>query len=370
MANISEIVNEVIAQLKAQGINVSSSENVERIDDINTLLGIGTNTQNKPVIKQIKKELLNQKEEANATAIDTEIKRAQNAEKQLQTGITTVTSALQQTSQQLNEKIKGSVAADSLRADVTSGNDHLTVLYADLEGKSHSFIIPPATDSNVGVMSASDKNALNSIVYMGEFVDSRAAENKAVEYADKHVVFLYYKTQRGQVGVIQQNIEMAGGAWHRTFQFLSLDGQEYVRVVLPSSNTSWHNVTAVKRFKSLGYDANSSTLYLLDFNDENKHGTVTLPEATETTAGLMSAQQYINLESLVYFLSKLGDSLGVTRIDDIVGKIADAVNSNGGVVANVSEQNLIITSGATVEGANISLSGNNIQVQDTQLIIN
>lgn len=135
------------------------------------------------------------------------------------------------------------------------------------------------------------------ILDMGVVSSSSVAEDRAVELArNKNILFMRYETANGQIGTIQQVYSNDG----YSMQYLTLNGTEFVRVVYYDSGmkSAWRNINKTSIVYKLLYDANSRVLSFHDPIQDEGFGGVTLPLATTSKAGLMTATDKEKINNL------------------------------------------------------------------------
>ena len=133
---------------------------------------------------------------------------------------------------------------------------------------------------------------------IGLFKTSAQAEDAAITWAGAPGIrFLFYATEEGQIGTIRQVYSSNG----TTLQFLTLNGTEFVRTVNYNSGTksAWRNIDRASLVYKLMYTASSRRLEFHDPIQDEGFGGITLPEATTTQSGLMTAEQVQNLDGAV-----------------------------------------------------------------------
>lgn len=130
--------------------------------------------------------------------------------------------------------------------------------------------------------------------------------------------------------------------------------------------SSWFVVASADKFKDLyakaiqigSFEVESLTDGI-GVNFSNIDGTQSdsfgIPIATVRSAGVMSAEQCLNLATLIMQMQDL-----IARVEAL---------ENPGVVAEVSSNILTFTNGAEVETNNLSLTGNNIDITNNNLNI-
>lgn len=176
--------------------------------------------------------------------------------------------------------------------------------------------IPEATLFTAGLMSAADKRKLigipNVIRDLGTFTSAPAAESAAAWadiVTDKKIAFvLYVVNKNGQYypGIIQNQY-----APTRNMQYLLYDGARYSRYIDKDASG---NVTAVQSWqrdgaRNIDYNANNRTLSLKDMSGSVIGSTATLPEASTSQAGMMSAADKAavnNIENIETNVETLG----------------------------------------------------------------
>lgn len=135
------------------------------------------------------------------------------------------------------------------------------------------------------------------ILDMGVVSSSSVAEDRAVELAgNKDIHFMRFETANGQIGTIQQVYSNDG----YSMQYLTLNGTEFVRVVYYDSGMKsvWRNINKASLVYKLLYDANSRVLSFHDPIQDEGFGGITLPVATTSKAGLMTATDKGKLNNL------------------------------------------------------------------------
>lgn len=140
---------------------------------------------------------------------------------------------------------------------------------------------------------------LKCIVDLGVVNTSGTAENAAIELAgNKDLAFIRYETANGQIGLIRQIYNNQGS----TLQFLTLNGTEFVRTVLYDSGmkSAWRNINKASLVYRMMYNANNRQLEFHDPIQDVGFGGVTLPEASGSQAGMMSAGDKNALSAVVY----------------------------------------------------------------------
>ena len=138
--------------------------------------------------------------------------------------------------------------------------------------------------SNAG--SDTEATSVKGILNFGRVSSSRIAENLAAQYADNpEIAFMLWNTDDDKQGVVRQVYSRFG-----TYQYLTLDGAEYVRSFSPDGSLvgPWRNITGAQLIHKLVYNQGSRLLSFYDPIQETNFGGITLPEASTSGAGLMS----------------------------------------------------------------------------------
>jgi hypothetical protein len=133
---------------------------------------------------------------------------------------------------------------------------------------------------------------------IGLFKTSAQAEDAAITWAGAPGIrFIFYATEEGQIGTIRQVYSSEG----YTLQFLDRDGAQYVRIVYYDGylKSAWRPIDRASIVYKLMYTASSRRLEFHDPIHDEGFGGITLPEATTTQSGLMSAEQVQNLDGAV-----------------------------------------------------------------------
>lgn len=203
-----------------------------------------------------------------------------------------------------------------------------------------SATMPEATLFSAGMMSAADKNKLigipNAIRDLGTFTSAPAAESAAAWadiVTDKKIAFvLYVVNKNGQYysGIIQNQY-----APTRNMQYLLYDGARYSRYIDKDASG---NVTAVQSWqrdgvRNIDYNANNRTLSLKDMFGSVIGSTATLPEASTSHAGMMSAADKAavnNIENIETNVGTLQTEIGKVKADvETLGGKFLAINYGG-----------------------------------------
>lgn len=166
---------------------------------------------------------------------------------------------------------------------------------------------------------------------IGLFKTAAQAEDAAIMWAGAPGIrFIFYATEEGQIGTIRQVYSSAG----YTLQFLDRDGAQYVRIVYYDGNqkSAWRPIDRASIVYKLMYTASSRRLEFHDPIHDEGFGGITLPEATTTQSGLMSAEQVQNLDAAVKTSGAQSIS-GIKTFNDnlvIAGKSTIAKNIDRG----------------------------------------
>lgn len=166
---------------------------------------------------------------------------------------------------------------------------------------------------------------------IGLFKTSAQAEDAAITLAGAPGIrFIFYATEEGQIGTIRQVYSSEG----YTLQFLDRDGAQYVRIVYYDGylKSAWRPIDRASIVYKLMYTASNRRLEFHDPIQDEGFGGITLPEATTTQSGLMSATQVQNLDAAVK-TSGAQAIAGVKTFNDnisIAGKTTIAKNIDGG----------------------------------------
>ena len=166
---------------------------------------------------------------------------------------------------------------------------------------------------------------------LGVFKTATQAEDQAIMWAGAPGIrFLFYATEDAKIGTIRQVYSSEG----YTLQFLDRDGEQYVRIVYYDANlkSAWRPIDRASIVYKLMYTASSRRLEFHDPIHDEGFGGITLPEATTTQSGLMTAAQVQNLDAAVK-TSGAQAIAGVKTFNDnisIAGKTTIAKNIDGG----------------------------------------
>lgn len=166
---------------------------------------------------------------------------------------------------------------------------------------------------------------------IGLFKTSAQAEDAAITWAGAPGIrFIFYATEEGQIGTIRQVYSSEG----YTLQFLDRDGAQYVRIVYYDGNqkSAWRPIDRASIVYKLMYTASNRRLEFHDPIHDEGFGGITLPEATTTQSGLMTAEQVQNLDGAVKTTGAQSIS-GVKTFNDnlvIAGKSTIAKNIDRG----------------------------------------
>lgn len=166
---------------------------------------------------------------------------------------------------------------------------------------------------------------------IGLFKTSAQAEDAAITWAGAPGIrFIFYATEEGQIGTIRQVYSSEG----YTLQFLDRDGAQYVRIVYYDGNqkSAWRPIDRASIVYKLMYTASNRRLEFHDPIHDEGFGGITLPEATTTQSGLMTAAQVQNLDGAVKTTGAQSIS-GIKTFNDnlvIAGKSTIAKNIDRG----------------------------------------
>lgn len=166
---------------------------------------------------------------------------------------------------------------------------------------------------------------------IGLFKTSAQAEDAAIMWAGAPGIrFIFYATEEGQIGTIRQVYSSEG----YTLQFLDRDGAQYVRIVYYDGylKSAWRPIDRASIVYKLMYTASNRRLEFHDPIHDEGFGGITLPEATTTQSGLMSAEQVQNLDAAVKTTGAQSIS-GIKTFNDnlvIAGKSTIAKNIDRG----------------------------------------
>lgn len=166
---------------------------------------------------------------------------------------------------------------------------------------------------------------------IGLFKTSAQAEDAAITWAGAPGIrFIFYATEEGQIGTIRQVYSSEG----YTLQFLDRDGAQYVRIVYYDGyqKSAWRPIDRASIVYKLMYTASNRRLEFHDPIHDEGFGGITLPEATTTQSGLMTAEQVQNLDAAVKTTGAQAIS-GIKTFNDnlvIAGKTTLAKNIDRG----------------------------------------
>lgn len=223
---------------------------------------------------------------------------------------------------------------------------------------------------------ATSLNRLNKRVYeLGDFPTSGAAENAAKDPSvsgNNEIVIMRYTVSR----ISKQGIFIQQVGDYRTVQYQIWDASIYTRhiwftdnsrrTINTGYNNNWWRIGGTH----IKYDPSTRKIGLENMNNGmmNPDNTATLPLATRTQAGLMTAEQVTALEGKqdkLQTYQEVGTEQAVMKAFNSQKEVAVGVDIEGGVIIGVGEvDGEVVKSLIHVTNEAISMSSPNGEIKD------